>query len=91
MAAYGAQVCANAEMPEVWELAAEADRLWHQLQQQIAAVERFGCLVKDVQKGLVDFFAVRETEAVFLCWQLGEAKVSHWHPVDEGYAGRRPV
>jgi hypothetical protein len=59
-----------------------------------ATVERIndlGCLVKDLDIGLVDFFSLRENEPVFLCWQFGEPTVAHWHPVDTGFSGRRPI
>lgn len=59
-----------------------------------AAVERvnaLGALVKDLEMGLVDFYAMKEGEPVFLCWQFGEPAVAYWHGVDEGYAGRRPL
>ena len=58
------------------------------------AVERInalGCLVKDLEAGLVDFYALQDDEPVFLCWQFGEPAVSHWHPLDEGFAGRKPI
>jgi hypothetical protein len=54
-------------------------------------VSRLGCLVKDVDAGLVDFPAVREGREVFLCWRLGEPRVAHWHGIEEGFAGRKPL
>ncbi|HYD39759.1 MAG TPA: DUF2203 domain-containing protein [Anaeromyxobacter sp.] len=59
-----------------------------------AAVERMnamGCLVKDLEAGLVDFYAVQDDEPVFLCWQFGEPAVTHWHGLEEGFAGRQPI
>ncbi len=59
-----------------------------------SAVERInalGALVKDLELGLVDFHAIREGEPVFLCWQFGEPAVAHWHGVEEGFGGRRPL
>ena len=59
-----------------------------------AAVERIndmGCLVKDLDQGLVDFYSLRDDEPVFLCWQFGEPAVTHWHPLDEGFASRQPL
>ena len=50
-----------------------------------------GCLVKDLEAGLVDFYAVQDDEPVFLCWQFGEPSVAHWHALDEGFAGRKPI
>lgn len=58
------------------------------------AVERvndLGCLVKDLDLGLVDFHAVVGGQPVFLCWQYGEPAVTHWHGLEEGYASRRPI
>lgn len=59
-----------------------------------AAVERvneLGCLVKDIDQGLVDFYALMDGEPVFLCWQFGEPAVSHWHGLETGFAGRQPI
>jgi hypothetical protein len=50
-----------------------------------------GCLVKDLDLGLVDFYAQLDGETVFLCWQFGEPAVTHFHGVEEGFAGRRPI
>ncbi len=58
------------------------------------AVERvndLGCLVKDVDAGLVDFYAFQDGDPVFLCWQFGEPAISTWHGLEEGFAGRKPI
>lgn len=73
---------------------ADAARLRQLASDITAAVERvnaLGCLVKDVETGLVDFYALVDDEPAFLCWQLGERAVSHWHGLDEGFAGRKPI
>jgi hypothetical protein len=57
----------------------------------VEQVNEMGCLVKDLDAGLVDFYGVREGEPVFLCWQFGEPAVAHWHPVEEGFASRQPI
>lgn len=54
-------------------------------------VSRLGCLLKDVDAGLVDFPAVRDGREVFLCWKRGEPRVAHWHGIEEGFAGRKPL
>jgi len=28
---------------------------------------------------------------VNLCWKYGEHAITHWHGLDEGYAGRKPL
>lgn len=57
----------------------------------IEQVNALGCLVKDLEAGLVDFHARRDGEPVLLCWQFGEPAVAHWHGEDEGFAGRKPI
>ncbi|HET7236284.1 MAG TPA: DUF2203 domain-containing protein [Actinomycetota bacterium] len=48
-------------------------------------------VLRDPQTGLVDFPGEREGERVWLCWLLGEERVAYWHPLDTGFAGRRPL
>jgi hypothetical protein len=57
----------------------------------VEALQELGVAVKDLDRGLVDFPALRDGEEVLLCWQLGEEKVGYWHGVDEGFAGRREL
>jgi hypothetical protein len=57
----------------------------------IDRLEEVGVVVKDVDRGLVDFPADRNGEAVLLCWQVGEDEVAFWHDFTEGFAGRKPV
>jgi hypothetical protein len=75
-------------------LEAEAARLQAVADEIAAAVERvtaLGCLVKDLDLGLVDFYAMMGDAPVLLCWQFGEPQISHWHGVEEGFAGRKPI
>ncbi len=75
---------------------AESERLRQVAAGITAGIERvnaLGCLVKDVEAGLVDFYSMMEgeSEPVLLCWQFGEPAVTHWHGVAEGFAGRKPI
>jgi len=54
-------------------------------------VESMGGLLKDIDQGLVDFPYEAEGTVVFLCWQFGEREVVAWHPVEGGFAQRRPL
>jgi hypothetical protein len=65
--------------------------LKHEIGRLIYRIESFGCVVKDIDLGLIDFPAVREDEPIYLCWKLGEPRVAHWHGVDEGFSSRRPL
>lgn len=54
-------------------------------------IESIGCVLRDLDAGLVDFpFRVRGG-AVFLCWRLGEPAILFWHRPEEGFAGRKPI
>jgi hypothetical protein len=57
----------------------------------VEELERLGVLVKDLDRGLVDFPALRGDEEVLLCWQVGEDEIAYWHGVEEGFAGRKPL
>lgn len=50
-----------------------------------------GCEFKGFDTGLVDFLSLRDDRPVYLCWRHGEARVSHWHDIDAGFAGRQPI
>jgi hypothetical protein len=57
----------------------------------IEQVQEIGCLIKDLDIGLVDFPTVFQGTEVYLCWKLGEPAIEYWHGVDEGYRGRKPI
>jgi hypothetical protein len=69
------------------ELDASIDRL-EQLVDELSGV---GVELKDYESGLVDFVARHDGRDVYLCWKLGEERITHWHEVDAGFAGRKPV
>ena len=52
---------------------------------------QIGCELKDGEKGLVDFPAVRDGCYIYLCWRIGEEHVDHWHELDAGFGGRRRI
>jgi hypothetical protein len=56
------------------------------------AIEALGVVLKDPDAGLLDFLHRRpDGREVYLCWRYGELKVSHWHELHGGFAGRKPV
>lgn len=61
------------------------------LREQVEAIQATGCVIKDIETGLVDWYALHEGREVFLCWQYGEREVTHWHELESGYSGRRPI
>jgi hypothetical protein len=69
----------------------EIARLIGQVKGLVDEIDSYGCMCKGVEQGLIDFPCMLGSEVVFLCWQMGEASVSYWHRVEEGFAGRRPL
>jgi hypothetical protein len=69
------------------ELLAKFDRL----EAGIKGITDLGILVKDVDKGLIDFLGQRDGQDVFLCWHYGEDDIQYWHEINAGFAGRRPI
>jgi hypothetical protein len=59
--------------------------------QCVEQLDRLGVLVKDLDRGLLDFPALRTGEEVLLCWQVGEDEVAYWHGLEEGFAGRKDL
>jgi hypothetical protein len=64
-----------------------ADRINGYLQE----LEKIGCVFKGFDAGLVDFYALREDRLIFLCWRLGEQRITHWHELEAGFAGRQLI
>jgi len=69
----------------------ESDRLRATIQETAEEVQALGCLIKDLDVGLVDFPALRRREQVLLCWRLGEDRIRFWHGLQEGFAGRKSL
>ena len=73
-------------------LAAQVNREAEAVARSVIQIQELGVLVKDLDRGLVDFPALRgEEEEVLLCWEVGEDEVGYWHGLEEGFAGRRPL
>jgi len=54
-------------------------------------VQSHGCLIKDLDVGLLDFPTLYRDREVYLCYRLDEPGIRFWHGVDEGYRGRKPI
>jgi hypothetical protein len=69
----------------------DREKFLAQVQAAIDEIQQTGCVVKDLDEGLVDFPALRRGEEVYLCWKLGEERIGYWHGMEEGFAGRKPL
>lgn len=59
------------------------------VRREMVEIQQYGALVKSIFPPRVDFRSERHGQPVCLSWQNGESEVSHWYPVEEGFAGRR--
>lgn len=57
----------------------------------LAEIDSIGVQVKDIDIGLLDFPCEVEGRVVLLCWKMGEDSITHWHSMEEGFAGRKPI
>jgi hypothetical protein len=61
------------------------------LRQDVEAINGQGVILRDPETGLLDFPTRIDGRDVFLCWRLGEDRVSFWHGPETGFSGRRPL
>lgn len=76
----------------------EVARLKRDLAQRIARyrrgwadVQALGAVVKDTKQGMLDFYGRVDNRLVWLCWRFGETAIEHYHDLDAGFTGRKPL
>ncbi|HVB59207.1 MAG TPA: DUF2203 domain-containing protein [Candidatus Acidoferrales bacterium] len=69
----------------------EHNRLQDAIREVLERIHATGCIVKDLDIGLLDFPARLNHEDVYLCWRLGEDRIRFYHRQDEGFSGRKPI
>ncbi len=79
---------AKQQVSHLEELLEKEVKLFEQHLEQFAGL---GVELKDLDEGLVDFYAVRGDKLVYLCWKEGEDQIRHWHDLESGFGGRRPM
>ncbi len=70
---------------------AEREKAASRVLEAVNKIQETGCLVKDLDEGLIDFPTLLKGEEVYLCWKLGEKRIGYWHGIEEGFAGRKPL
>jgi hypothetical protein len=85
---------ADARNPDALQLARQSERrtaLSRQIGEGVRAIHERGALVKDLERGLLDFYALSGDRLIFLCWQLDEPEITHWHSLEGGFSSRQPL
>jgi hypothetical protein len=62
-----------------------------ELQAAANELDAMEVIVRDLERGLVDFPAIRDEREIYLCWEEGEDEIAHWHEIDEGFSGRQDL
>ena len=62
-----------------------------ELRESMLELRERDIVLRDLDRGLVDFPALREGREVYLCWQEGEEDIGFWHEPEAGFAGRQPL
>lgn len=78
-------------LDDIAELQGRVDADARDVAELLGRLEEFGCVLRDVEQGLVDFPARADGTEFYLCWHLGESAIGYWHGVQEGFAGRKPL
>ena len=79
------------DFEELSRLKSGKDACLASLREAVTDIQNIGCLVKDLDTGLVDFPTLFRGQEVYLCWKMGEPEIRFWHGVNEGFAGRKPI
>jgi hypothetical protein len=63
-----------------------------ELREHVEELTGRGIVVRDPERGLIDFPALSPTGRTYLlCWLDDEDEISWWHWPDAGFAGRTPL
>jgi hypothetical protein len=62
-----------------------------ELQRALGELQTMEIVLRDLERGLVDFPALRDDEEIYLCWEEGEDEIGYWHDQDSGFGGRQPL
>ena len=61
------------------------------LRSALTELQEMEIVLRDLDRGLFDFPALRDGREVYLCLEDGEDEVGFWHDVDAGHGGREPL
>ena len=72
-------------------IATEVALDFRRIEQLIGRIQSFGCVLKDMNVGLLDFLSERDGREVFLCWRYGEPQIEHFHDLHTGFNSRQRI
>jgi hypothetical protein len=79
------------ESKEQLDLKTQIDAIATKINNYLGELEQVGCEFKGFDAGLVDFHGRLDGREILWCWKFGEDRITHWHELDAGFAGRQPI
>jgi len=79
----------NPDAAALNEKTAKFKSIARDIEKDIAKIEETGCILRDVDRGIVDFFSIQNGTVVYLCWAKGEDSIKYWHSIHESFANRQ--
>ena len=62
-----------------------------ELRSALAELQAAEVVLRDLDRGLLDFPSIRGGDEVYLCLEDGEDEIAYWHTPDAGFDGRLPL
>ncbi len=88
---YSDEYTGNFDELDFTKMNKEFHKLAHEFYSKIESVENKGCVLKDLDEGLIDFYSLYNGKEIFLCWKYGENYIEYWHDLDSDFTGRQHV
>ena len=79
------------DIPRLAVRKAEKEKALQRVKDALAEIDSTGVQVKDLDVGLLDFPCRVHDQTILLCWKMGEKQITHWHGLEEGFQGRKPI
>jgi hypothetical protein len=62
------------------------------LRSALIELQEMEIVLRDLERGLVDFPSMRDDREVYLCWvEQEEDEIAYWHDLEAGFGGRQPL
>lgn len=81
----------NPDSDKYTEIAEHIEDMYTEIGRKVKKIQNMGCIVKDTETGLVDFYSSMKGELVLLCWKYGEPEIRYWHSLEGGFRGRQSI
>jgi hypothetical protein len=81
----------NPDALELEEKLAQFNSVEREIEKGKTAITDTGCIIRDEDKGMIDFFSIQNNTVVYLCWKKGEDSVRYWHSIHDDFDSRQPL